>query len=170
MDFIEDKFRDELAADKGEQYLLYGLVRAIRPSVCLEVGTHKGTSTWYIAKALEDNEKGYLITVDPFDYENTKNRLSAYPRTEYRQLRGDEVQIGEKIDFVFLDGLHDLETVDKELYNILPQLNKDAIIAFHDAQDEPTNHSDGVQAAIKKHKLVTTYLPSVYGMTLCRHK
>lgn len=170
MDFIEDKFRDELSADKGELYFLYGLVRALKPNVCLEVGTHKGTSTWYIANALEDNQKGSLVTVDPFDYDNTKNRLSVYPRTTYIAERGDKIQMPEKIDFVFLDGLHDVDTVDKELQNILPQLNKDAIIAFHDAQDEPSNHKIGVQAAIKKHKLVTTYLPSVYGMTLYRHK
>lgn len=170
MDFIEDRYRDELSAEKGELYFLYGLVRAIKPNVCLEIGTHKGTATWYIANALEHNNKGYLVTVDPFDYDNTVNRLSSYPRTTYKRERGDEIKMDAKIDFVFLDGLHDLETVDKELQNVIPQLNDNAIIAFHDAQDEPSNHSAGVQAAIKKHKLTTLYLPTLYGMTLYRHK
>jgi len=60
--------RDGLAMDDGEAEVLYALVRAIKPNICLEIGTHRGFSTNYIIQALKDNGFGHLWTTDPFEY------------------------------------------------------------------------------------------------------
>ena len=59
---------DMSSLDEGACDLLYGLVRAIRPSVSLETGTHKGRSTHAIASALALNEFGHVTTLDVFRF------------------------------------------------------------------------------------------------------
>lgn len=43
---------------------LYGLVRMLKPNNVFETGTHLGISSSYIARALKDNKKGLLTTVE----------------------------------------------------------------------------------------------------------
>lgn len=47
-----------------EGQVLYALVRAIRPTSVLELGTYAGCSTAHIEAALKKNRKGNVVTVD----------------------------------------------------------------------------------------------------------
>lgn len=170
MNPIEDKYRDELSAEVGELYLIYGMIRAIKPEVCVEIGTHKGTSAWYISQALEHNKKGHLWTCDPFTYEGSANAVSSYPRTTFLNIKGEDFKSEQKIDFAFVDGFHDTAAVTREINSLLPQLNENAIVVFQDCQDEPTNWSDGVNGAIKATGIKTTFVPSVYGVQIYCHR
>src|SRR5262245_47449179 len=48
----------------GDRRALYYLTRALAPENILEVGTHIGASTLYLARALAANGKGRITTVD----------------------------------------------------------------------------------------------------------
>src|SRR5215831_4268628 len=45
--------------------LLYGIVRSMKPSVCVEIGSASGKSTCYIGLALKENNSGMLYAIDP---------------------------------------------------------------------------------------------------------
>lgn len=166
-----DFIRDGLAMAPEEGLILYSLVKALKPEVCFEIGTHQGFSTLHIAQALEENNKGHLWTTDPHDY-NTEVTLSrgAKDRITCLHEMGKDVKLENKIDFAFVDGLHHVTDVLPEIQNLLPQLNEGAIVVFHDAQDEPTNWAEGVNAAIKKTGLKTVQLPTTYGLQIYKHE
>lgn len=161
---------DELAMSREEGEFLYSLVRCIKPSVCLEIGTHKGFSTQHIVEALKENDAGHLWTTDPFEY-NAKDRFKFEDRkwVDFLSLKGEDVKLTQKINFAYVDGLHTIDDVVPEIKNLLPQLADDAIVLFHDAQNEPTNWSHGVNAAIKKCGLNTTWLPTKYCFQIYHH-
>src|SRR4051794_34815564 len=46
-------------------HVLYGLVRSMRPDVCVEIGSQRGKSACYIGMALKENRRGCLYAVDP---------------------------------------------------------------------------------------------------------
>src|SRR5215467_11918360 len=45
--------------------LLYGLARAMKPGICVEIGSARGRSTSFIAMALKENGFGKLFAIDP---------------------------------------------------------------------------------------------------------
>jgi len=161
---------DELAMAKEEGEFIYGLVRAIKPENCLEIGTHKGFSTRHIVQALKDNGKGHLTTTDPFEY-GAKDLIPFEDRqyVDFKSLMGKDIKLENKIDFAYVDGLHTIDDVVPEIENLLPQLAENAVVVFHDAQNEESNLKEGVNAAIKKTKLKTTWLPTKYCLQIYQH-
>lgn len=51
-----------ISVEEGD--FLYGLVRILRPTLCVETGTNIGISASYIGTALQHNDWGHLITVE----------------------------------------------------------------------------------------------------------
>ncbi len=50
--------------DQGA-WLLHGLVRSMRPTVCVEIGSARGCSACYIGLALRQMGRGKLFAIDP---------------------------------------------------------------------------------------------------------
>src|SRR5678815_4241447 len=46
-------------------YLLYGLARALKPRVAVEIGSARGKSACYVGRALKENGSGKLFAIDP---------------------------------------------------------------------------------------------------------
>ena len=46
-------------------YLLYGLARALKPQVAVEIGSARGKSACYVGRALKENGSGRLFAIDP---------------------------------------------------------------------------------------------------------
>lgn len=141
---------DELSLSEEEAKYLYDSVIKHKPDVLLEIGTHRGVSTTYLAAAIKENGKGHLWTTDPIDYGQAQtfdHRLKEFVTFEYKM--GKDIDIGEKIDFAFVDGFHTKDDVLPEIKNLLPKLNNGAVVVFHDAEDEPENNRNGVRAALK---------------------
>ena len=119
----------------GEAVLLYGLVRATRPNVVLELGAAYGFSTVHLATACRDNGGGFVYSVEPHDWRRTlatawlrKGKLEGWARIE-KDLTAQE----GKIDFAFIDAEHTQEAVSGYLLALLPRLAMGATIAIHDA-------------------------------------
>jgi len=97
----------------GDRRALYYLIRALRPRSVLEVGTHIGASTLYIARALAGNGGGTVTTSLNFMKETEK-----------------------KFDFIFLDGDHAAGTVYREVAHALRILSPGGVVLLHDFYPE----------------------------------
>lgn len=140
----------------GDRRALYYLLRALRPTRVLEVGTHIGASTVHIAAALRSNAvtggpTPDFTTVDILDV----NDSNARPWAQYgcpwapaalidrlgmagsvsfvaRPSLGFLADTGPNFDFIFLDGDHSAATVYRELPAALRRLAWGGLVVLHD--------------------------------------
>jgi len=144
---IDEVIKDKLhatgwaASTYGD--LLYGLVRALKPTVALEIGTYKGFSALCIAKALHENENGLLHTVDHdsrFISRGIPDSLLCRIRHHKMNSASREFQdlLAElkAVDFAFIDGNHSYSYCDRDFKAVYPWVSEGGIIALHDS-DKP---------------------------------
>lgn len=140
---IYDYPSDMCEADK---IMLYALVRGLRPRHAIEIGSRWGGSAKIITNAMQDNNHGKLVGIDP--------EISAF-RVSKKELHGrftlhngyspqatpDAVKIlnTDKIDFVFIDGLHTHDAVKADLEGVLPYLADGAYVLLHDGFHQGIN-------------------------------
>lgn len=153
------------STDIGEKYFLYGLIRSINPRVVVETGTHKGLTSCYMAAALLDNGKGYLITADPFEW-GQRGNFAKFPELPitYYQIPGKDLKV-PNIDFLFIDGFHEKQEVLDEVKALFPQLSPLAMVVFHDCHPSEGPDAD-VEGAIKELGLKAVLIPSVNRMRI----
>lgn len=136
----------------GDRRALYSLIAGLRPERVLEIGTHIGASTLYIAKALQTySETSRMTTVDIVDVNDGPDaawKSSGLPMSPagYATRLGCRDRIhfeaspsldflkttNEAYDFIFLDGDHEPQTVYREVSAALPRLNPNGLILLHD--------------------------------------
>ncbi len=135
----------------GDRRALYTLVRALKPASVLEVGTHIGSSTINIARALKTNGGGHLTTVDIYDVNHGQTgswKKYQIPRSLSAML--EELGLDKTVtfnaegalnflkktdlnfDMIFLDGDHAAAAVYQEVSLALKHLSQDGIIILHD--------------------------------------
>ena len=120
---------------------LLKLIRATRPSVCLELGTGVGISGAYQAAALEMNGQGKLTTLEG------SPELSDIARANFARLELKAVEVvtgrfqdrlpgvlkdAKSVDYVFVDGHHDGRATSSYFRQIRPFLTEKAIVVFDD--------------------------------------
>jgi hypothetical protein len=108
---------------------LWGLVRGLRPELVLESGTGKGISSRFIARALQENRRGRLVTFEPDAgmIGETKKKLRGLP-AEIRQ--GDTLSwTGPLPGVVFLDS----HPTERRAAEIAYWLTHPVLLAIHDA-------------------------------------
>src|SRR3989304_1863153 len=119
--------------------LLHSMVRAVKPAVIVETGTHRGVSTAVIAQALKENGAGHLYTIDVVDFgvptmlaeyglEKHVTYIQGDSRTALRHLLVEHTPF----DFLWLDALHDTDFVMAELESALPALRSGFYVSLHD--------------------------------------
>jgi predicted O-methyltransferase YrrM len=138
----------------GDRRALFYLVRAFRPAMVLEIGTHVGASTLHIASALASDgrhRRPRLVTVDIQDVNDSPDScwrqagLPKSPRRMIEELNGaiettfvtDDsrnffANTKDSFDFIFLDGDHAAETVYEDIVGSLDVINKNGLIVLHD--------------------------------------
>jgi predicted O-methyltransferase YrrM len=145
----------EAGMNPGDRRALYYLVRGLRPSRVLEIGTQAGASTVHLAAGLADAHpapaRRRLLTVDIKDVNHPKTaawqafRLPQSPGDAMRRLGYDELvefrvgrslevlrEEGEPYDLIFLDGDHRLKTVVAEIPAALRRLRPGGFLLLHD--------------------------------------
>lgn len=99
---------------------LYGLVRALKPSVVVDCGTYRGYSAAWMAQAVKENAAGMVYAIDDFSLKQfTPDRNVAVAHfwdnldrcgvREYVTLiegKSEEVKWPERVDFAYIDGWH----------------------------------------------------------------
>lgn len=135
----------------GDRRALYYMIHALRPHNLLEVGTHIGASTVFLAEALKSvSPDARMTTVDILDVNDPTGpwyqhglmmsprdyltRLGSADRVTFKAVPSSEYlkDTTEKYDFIFLDGDHGSRTVYEEVSLALKALNKDGVILLHD--------------------------------------
>jgi len=144
----------EAGMNPGDRRALYYLVRHLRPTRVLEVGTQAGASTVHLAVGLADampGSRSRLLTVDIQDVNASETaawrafRLPQSPRqamerlglgtlVEFRVARSLDVlaEEGDPFDLIFLDGDHRLKAVVAEIPAALRRLRQGGFILLHD--------------------------------------
>ena len=123
--------------------LLHGFVRAVKPKVVVETGTHKGFSALVIAKALQQNGEGHLYTVDLEDHKvralldrfgvgKLVTVSNMYSAKFLKSMRADTV-----VDLLWLDADHTKEAVLEEFMAAERLLRPGSYVGFHDTIIDP---------------------------------
>lgn len=112
---------------------LYGLVRMLKPDLAVETGSYVGHSTLQIARAIAENGRGKLISIDTeLSYlEQARERCQDIP-AEFLELRHGNVVGGlpelEEADFVFSDSGYAMRMAELE------RLKSGAVLVMHDTR------------------------------------
>lgn len=135
----------------GDRRAIYYLITALKPKKVLEIGTHIGASTLYIACALKNlTYSAKITTVDILDVNQDqapwRSLGLAMPPRDFAQklncLDHISFQVSpalefmknadETYDFIFLDGDHSSPAVYREVSMALNLLNPGGVILLHD--------------------------------------
>lgn len=123
---------------------LYLLVRLIKPDVIIETGVSAGTSSTYILRALKDNGKGKLYSIDlpPDNIPEGRSAGWVVPedlRDRWELLIGDSKKMLTpllsrlcKIDCFIHDSLHTYEHMMWEFKTIWEHLRPGSFLLSHD--------------------------------------
>jgi predicted O-methyltransferase YrrM len=130
----------------GDRRALYHLVAHFKPQSILEIGTHVGASTIYLASASQ-RFGGSLTTADIVDVNGPSGAwrtlgMPAPPRDFIERLGlsanfittpAAEMLLGpRRYDLIFLDGDHSARAVYREISAALGPLNPGGLILLHD--------------------------------------
>jgi len=141
----------------GDRRALFYLVKYLRPTSILEIGTHIGASTVSMASALEvedrakDAKSARLVTVDIIDVNDAVKQpwrqfgtphspqqllesLGCDERVEFVTLPSLQYlsRTENNFDLIFLDGDHGAATVYREVPAALAKLRPGGVIVLHD--------------------------------------
>ena len=127
---------DSMTAEVEVLEFIATLVTTIKPRLVVETGSFLGVSTEWIARGLERNGFGKVISCeyDPVVYEKAKARIEASPLSPWIELRNEsslEMKVDGVIDLFFSDS--DMPIREAEVKRFLPQINPNGIILMHDA-------------------------------------
>jgi len=130
----------------NQYYFINGIIRKHKPKNCLEIGIAEGGSSILILNAIKDIKDSKLVSLDL----KTNFYLNGSYKTGYRVKRyfpeltknwklltGEQPHIfldklQMKFDFLFLDTAHINPGEIINIIEVLPFLNKNAIIVVHD--------------------------------------
>ena len=162
---------DSMTAEVEVLELLATLVTTLKPELVVETGSFLGVSTEWMARGLERNGRGRVISCefDPVVYAKAKERLAGSPLLRWMDLRNEsslEMKVEGTIDLLFSDSDPDLR--EAEVKRFLPQMNADGLIVIHDA----SSHLKTVrEAALKMEQaglLRILLLPTPRGLVLAQ--
>jgi len=162
---------DSMTAELEVLEFIATLVTTIKPRLVVETGSFLGVSTEWIARGLERNGFGKIISCefDPIVYSRAKARLEASPLKPWIELRNQsslEMNIEGTIDLFFSDS--DMPIREQEVKRFLPQINPHGVILMHDA----SSHHKIVREAAHKMEaeglISAVFLPTPRGLVIAQ--
>lgn len=135
----------------GHRLFAYDLIRFLKPSLFVELGTYWGTSFYSFCQGVKDDHlKTRCAAVDTWQgdehtgpYEDTVYETVHKIKSEYfneldidliRSLFSDAVAGFDDgtIDLLHIDGFHTYEAVREDYETWLPKLSENGVVLFHD--------------------------------------
>jgi predicted O-methyltransferase YrrM len=130
-------------------WLLFGLVRSMKPTTCVEIGSARGKSACFIGAALRENQSGTLYAIDPHcltswndtesidTYEIMLQNLQRAGVTDYVEIiRQTSDLVAQNwqlpIDMIFIDGDHSYEGVKRDWEYFSRFVQPFGVVVFHD--------------------------------------
>lgn len=150
--------------------LLFQLVRKLKPSSCVELGSCVGISASYLSAACRINGTGELRTLEgsPGTAQIAQETLETLDLTNGTVIVGPfhttlagVLKSAQPIDFFFNDGHHDHDAVIQYLNDSFPYLAEEAVMVFDDIAWSPgmrqawreIEEDDRVAASIDLHEI-----------------
>ena len=162
---------DSMTAEVEVLEFLATLVTTIKPRLVVETGSFLGVSTEWIARGLERNGEGRVISCeyDPVVFAKAKQKMESSPLKRWIELRNEsslEMKVEGAIDLLFSDS--DMPIREQEVKRFLPQMNPNGIILMHDA----SSHLKVVrEAALKMEReglISVVLLPTPRGLVVAQ--
>lgn len=108
--------------------ILHALILSLKPEIVMEIGCYRAFSTCWMAKALQENNKGRLYSVDNWSLKEHVERygdprahavanMEACGVREWIEIldgESDKVKWPDKVDFCYIDGWHSYKSVEFE--------------------------------------------------------
>ena len=134
---LEPGFDLTWQATPAERFAMLGLLRRLQPKLSLEIGTYMGGSLQALAR---HSERVISIDIDATVAERLKGRFSNVEfrsgdsRTLIPQVV-DEINAGaEELSFVFIDGDHSRDGVQRDIENLLKLVPRTLLVfIMHDS-------------------------------------
>ena len=121
---------------RDDALLLHALVRSVRPATIVEMGFLFGHSAFNFLRALDEHARLYSFDVGPESAQHARLRCQHDPRFVFHNRSQDTITAddvdGRSVDFVFLDGAHDLAINQATFERLLPLLSSIALLVIHD--------------------------------------
>lgn len=127
------------AIEEGSAFLVYALVRILRPSVVLETGVANGHSTALILNALGENGNGELHSVDVSDnvgklvVDRRRWHLHPLDSSSLKKSFAAIVTQLPSIDLMVHDSDHSYQWMRHELETVFPRMSPNGMLACDDA-------------------------------------
>jgi predicted O-methyltransferase YrrM len=162
---------DSMTAEVEVLEFIATLVTTIKPHLVVETGSFLGVSTEWIARGLERNGFGKVISCeyDPVVYEKAKARIEASPLSQWIELRNEsslEMKIDGTIDLLFSDS--DMPIREAEVKRFLSQINPHGIILMHDASSHLKVVRDAALKMEAEGLISIILLPTPRGLVLAQ--
>ncbi len=162
---------DTMTAELEVLEFLATLVTTIKPTLVVETGSFLGISTEWIARGLERNGFGKVISCefDPVVYNRAKERLADSPLMPFIELRNQsslDMHIEGVIDLFFSDS--DITVREAEVKRFLPQINPHGLILMHDASSHHKIVREAAYAMEAEGLLSAVFLPTPRGLVLAQ--
>jgi predicted O-methyltransferase YrrM len=162
---------DSMTAELEVLEFLATLVTTVKPRLVVETGSFLGVSTEWIARGLERNGFGKVISCefDPKVYERAKERLANSPLSRFIELRNQsslEMTVDGTIDLFFSDS--DMPIREQEVKRFLPQINPNGLILMHDASSHHKVVRDAARSMEAEGLLSVVFLPTPRGLVIAQ--
>jgi len=173
---FEEKIKQEVpqddSTDIAEKMILYTEIKKRKPQIVVEIGTHRGLTTLYMAHALWENGKGMIHTCDPNPEWYQEGNFCKFEEfkdiIKFHLIKGKDLPKDiAPIDFLFIDGFHEKEFVLEELRELMPRLSENAVVYFHDTLG--SNVSCDPLGAAKEFGLEVEIINTKNGMAIYEH-
>jgi predicted O-methyltransferase YrrM len=138
--FFNSYFNNEYTIgplQKDEAILLYGMIKVLRPKVCVEFGFCLGHSAFSTLNAIDEDASLFSYDIsDSAEEIATKHFYGKFSNFRFFKKSQEDFEASDignkKIDFVFFDASHDLQMNINTFNKIKPFLSDNAFIAIHD--------------------------------------
>jgi predicted O-methyltransferase YrrM len=164
---------DSMTAEVEVLEFIATLVTTIKPRLVVETGSFLGVSTEWIARGLERNGEGKVISCefDPVVFAKAKERVQVSPLKKWIELRNEsslELKVDGTIDLLFSDS--DMPIREQEVKRFLPQMNPNGVILMHDA----SSHLKTVREAALKMEaeglISAVLMPTPRGLVIAQKR
>ena len=162
---------DSMTAEVEVLEFLATLVTTIKPELVVETGSFLGVSTEWIARGMQRNGFGKVISCefDPVVYEKAKARLAGselLPWMEFRNESSLEMKVEGTIDLLFSDS--DTPIREAEVKRFLPQMKPTGVILLHDASSHMRVVRDAALKMEDEGLISVVLLPTPRGLVIAQ--
>ncbi|MFP5230482.1 MAG: O-methyltransferase, partial [Acidobacteriota bacterium] len=131
---------DSMTAEVEVLEFLATLVTTVKPELIVETGAFLGVSAVWMARGLERNGFGKIVTCefDPAVFAKAQEKVAASGMAPWIDLRNESsltMQVPGTVDLFYSDS--DLEIREQEVRRYLPQIRPTGLILMHDAASHP---------------------------------